>query len=121
MNRADLGKWGEREAERHLVGRRGFKILDKNWRCPLGEIDLVARQKDTLVFVEVKARDSGARLPPKFSLTAAKRRRLVLLAGYYLKLNRLSAARCRFDVVSLKRGEDGKVENLEYLRSAFTL
>lgn len=117
----NTGQWGERESERYLVARRGLKIVEKNWRCPLGEIDIIARDKNVLVFVEVKARESGGLLPPKFSLTAAKRRRLVLLARYYLKLNRLGAARCRFDVVSLTRGDDGEVEDLEYLRAAFTL
>jgi len=119
--KAETGKWGEREAERYLVSRQRFSIVEKNWRCPLVEIDIVARQKDVLVFVEVKTRSPEPYLSPKFTLTLNKRRRLGRLAKLYLKQNHITGQRCRFDVVALIRGSDGKVENLEYIRSAFSI
>ena len=76
----ELGARGERIAERHLV-RRGLTLLDRNWRCPQGEIDLVLRDGDELVFVEVKTRSSVAFGHPLEAITAAKLARLRRLAG----------------------------------------
>ena len=67
----ELGARGERLAERHLV-RSGLTLLDRNWRCPQGEIDLVLRDGDEVVFVEVKTRSSVAFGHPLEAITAAK-------------------------------------------------
>ena len=115
------GKWGEKEAERYLVSSQSFSIVEKNWHCPLGEIDIIARQKDVLVFVEVKTRSHNPYLLPKYTLTLGKRHKLIRLAKFYLKHNHITNQRCRFDVVALIRGLDGKVENLEYIRGAFSV
>jgi putative endonuclease len=76
----ELGVQGERIAERHLV-RGGMTVLDRNWRCPLGEIDLVLRDDHETVFVEVKTRSSVAFGHPLEAITAAKLARLRRLAG----------------------------------------
>jgi putative endonuclease len=93
---------------------RGLAILERNYRCRFGEIDLVARSGALLVFVEVRARRSDAFGGAAGSITAAKRRRLVATARHYLAARRVDRA-CRFDVV-LVRGAEPQVE---WLQDAF--
>jgi putative endonuclease len=97
------GLIGEDAAER-LLARHGLAILARNYRTRQGEIDLVARDGDTLVFVEVRSRASDRFGGAIESITVAKRRRLVAAARHYLsKLTREPP--CRFDVVTLEAGE----------------
>lgn len=79
----ELGRRGERLAERALAGR-GYRILDRNWRCREGEIDIVARDGDAIVFVEVKTRSSDAFGHPFEAITVAKLARLRRLAAAWL-------------------------------------
>ncbi len=80
---------------------KGYRIAARNWRCALGEIDLIARRGDLVVFVEVKTRTSRAAGAPEEALTAAKQARLVRLAQVYLSRWRGSTPACRFDVVAV--------------------
>lgn len=91
-----------------FLEREGLKILERNYRCRFGEIDLVAASGATLVFVEVRARASEAFGGAAASITAAKRRRLVAAARHYLARHRADRA-CRFDVV-LVRGRERRIE-----------
>jgi putative endonuclease len=92
----------------------GLKILERNYRCRFGEIDLVAATGATLVFVEVRARGSEAFGGAAGSITAAKRKRLVAAARHYLM--RLRTARpCRFDVILVR----GREQRIEWLPDAF--
>ena len=91
-----------------FLERQGLKILERNYRCRFGEIDLVARSGGVLVFVEVRARKSEAFGGAAGSITAAKRRRLVAAARHFLARRRVERA-CRFDVV-LVRGSEQRVE-----------
>ena len=93
---------------------RGLRIVERNYRCRFGEIDLVARSGTVLVFVEVRARQSEAFGGAAGSITAAKRRRLVAAARHYLAKHRVSRA-CRFDVVLLR----GREQEIEWLADAF--
>ncbi|MGH9321126.1 MAG: YraN family protein [Vicinamibacteria bacterium] len=98
--RPDLGARGESVAARELK-RRGYEILERRWRCRIGEIDIVARDGETLVIVEVKARaraDFGA---PVNAVNREKRRRLERLARAYLKARRLQDVMVRFDAVGV--------------------
>ena len=97
-----------------FLERSGLTILERNYRCRYGEIDIVARNGAQLVFVEVRARRSEAFGGAAGSITAAKRRRLVAAARHYLAELRSDRA-CRFDVV-LVRGEGQRVE---WLADAF--
>lgn len=114
-----LGRWGEDEAARFLH-RRGFRILARNLRLRLGEVDLIAWDGTTLVFVEVKTRRPGAPEPPQGAVDARKQARLGRLARGYLARIRASAVRCRFDVVAVT-GEPGGRARVEHLPAAFTV
>jgi putative endonuclease len=110
-----LGDRGEREAARHLK-RKGFKILLRGYRITQGEIDLIARDGDVLVFVEVKSRRQGA---PAEAVTPEKQRRLSLAALHFLKQHGLLDQRCRFDVVAIVWPEGREPRSIEHLTNAF--
>jgi putative endonuclease len=97
-----------------FLERQGLKILERNYRCRFGEIDLVAAGDAVLVFVEVRARRSDEFGGAGASITAAKRRRLVATARHYLAAHRSRRA-CRFDVVLLH----GDERRIEWLTNAF--
>jgi putative endonuclease len=113
-----LGLVGEAAAACFLK-RRGLVILARNLRSRLGEIDLLARDGPTLVFVEVKARRSWVGDPPEAAVDARKRARLVRLALGYLAAHRLGEQPCRFDVVGVSLDETGHVTGVRHLRHAF--
>lgn len=116
--RQQFGKKSEKLAAAHLK-RKGYHIVETNYRCPLGEIDIIARQKGTLVFVEVKARRSSSFGSPKAAVTAAKKRKLSMAALDYLKRSNQSDARARFDVVSIDTS--GGKNEIEVVTNAFEL
>jgi putative endonuclease len=116
--RQRYGEAGEALAAR-LLRRQGYRILETNYRTPLGEIDLIARERDTIVFVEVKARRSPHFGHPKTAVTALKQRKLSMVALYYLKTTGQSGAKARFDVVAIS-GETERPE-VEVVRNAFEL
>jgi putative endonuclease len=115
-----LGQAGEAVAVRFLK-RRGLVILARNLRSRLGEIDLLARDGSTLVFVEVKARRGLGGDPPEAAVDARKRARLVRLALGYLAARRLGEQSCRFDVVGVSLDEAGAVTGVRHLEHAFDL
>jgi putative endonuclease len=115
--RRGLGSFGELAAAAHLQ-RRGAGIVARNWRCPIGEIDLVARLGDQLLFVEVKARRSGE-LAPETGVGPAKGRRLVRLAYAYLAAEGLPPETpWRIDVIAVEIDGGGRVVRLEQIESA---
>lgn len=103
-----LGAQGEKLAARYLE-RLGLEIVQRNWRCSHGELDLVAfdREKDTLVFVEVKTRSGLGFGAPLEAITYAKARRLYQLARLWLAANDCRASRIRIDAVGVLFGESG--------------
>jgi putative endonuclease len=109
------GDRGEALAARFLQ-EQGLRIVEKNYRCRQGEIDLVCRDGSTLVFVEVRLRRSGGFGGAAESITAAKRRRLIQAARHYLA--RLGETPpCRFDAVLLKELDTA---GIEWVRDAFS-
>ena len=102
--RIALGKTGEDLACRELE-RRGYEIVDRRWRRRGGEIDIVAREADTLVFVEVKAREARYFGDAAESVTRFKRRKIVRLATEYVAVNEWIDRPCRFDVVTVHLDE----------------
>ena len=119
--RRALGIKGEEEAARFLT-RSGFAILDKNVRTRVGEIDLVAREGKTIVFVEVKTRrDLEVEPTPQAGVTTRKQNRLGKLAHGYLKSKRIRQTPCRFDVVSVIVNEEGGVKAIRHIPNAFAV
>jgi len=107
------GQAAETAAAEYLV-RAGLTILQRNFRCRFGEIDLIARDGDAVVFVEVRMRRRGDFGGAAESITGAKRARLIKAAGFYLS-SQARTPRCRFDAV-LVSGPGGGVE---WIRDAF--
>lgn len=103
-----------------LLRRHGYTIRERNFRCPLGELDFVAQHRGTLAFVEVKTRTTADFGEPFDAISPAKQRRLVRLATYYLASRRLLDRPCRFDAVSVVIAPDGRVADIELLADAFT-
>jgi len=116
--RQQFGEAGEALAAR-LLRKRGYKILETNHRNPLGEIDLIARDGDSLVFVEVKTRKSLHFGSPKWAVTPRKQRKLSMVALYYLKTTGQSQSKARFDVVAIH--STGSRPEIELVRNAFEL
>lgn len=114
-----LGRWGEQVAADHLLAD-GMHLLDRNWRCVEGELDLVAREPDgTLVFVEVKTRAGTGFGAPAEAVGRAKARRLRALACRWLADNRpADCGDLRFDVVGIVRRR-GAAPEITHLRAAF--
>ncbi|MGH3497177.1 MAG: YraN family protein [Nocardioidaceae bacterium] len=98
--RTALGAFGERLAERHLVAS-GMVILDRNWRCEIGELDLVARDGDALVAVEVKTRSTDLFGSPAEGVTPRKAVRLRRLCAHWLATHGITAGEVRVDVVGV--------------------
>jgi len=100
------GERGEAAAEAELV-RRGYAVVERNWRCRDGEIDLVCRHGETLVFVEVKTRDALGRQKPIEALSPAKKSRLLTAASRYLSEKNLWDRPCRFDLAAVTADGEG--------------
>jgi putative endonuclease len=113
------GKLGELAAKKYLQ-KHGLKYLTANFRTKRGEIDLVFRDEDCLVFVEVKAREEGGWLRPAASVDRHKRRRLSLCALEYLRLLKNPPIKIRFDIVEVLL-EDGAVIEIWHLPNTFNL
>jgi len=112
----ELGDRGEELAVRHLRSQ-GYRIVERNYRCRLGEIDCVAVQGRTLVFLEVKTRRTDEFGGPLEAVDARKRRRMTRLARYYAKEKGLSDVSQRFDVVAV--WFDGARPRIELYPNAF--
>ena len=111
-----LGRLGENLAARALAAR-GYCIRERNWRCPTGEMDIVAEDGDVLAFVEVKTRRGRAFGTPEESITPAKRARLIELAARYVQ-EREWAGDWRIDVVAVELTPGGKLLRVEILQNA---
>lgn len=114
--RRRLGLEGEAVAARWLE-ERGYRILQRNFRTPGGEVDIIAREGDTIVFVEVKCRRSTLYGVPQLAVTPLKQRQIARAARWWLQKERLLDHPARFDVVAitLREGEP----SVELIRDAF--
>ncbi len=113
----ELGIHGERTAEQHLISL-GYRILARNWRWRKGEMDLIAEQRQEIVFVEVKARRSQTYGSPEESITRAKREKLIQTAYAYLNSTNRQDSEWRIDVIAIDLKQDGSVIRLEHYVSA---
>ncbi len=99
MKKAELGKRGEELAVEHLL-KKGYRILDRNWRHNAKEIDIIARDKNKLVIVEVKSRDHEYYEHPVHAVTVQKQQFLINAADAYIRANDLNLE-TRFDVITV--------------------
>ena len=115
-----LGRTGERLAAEEL-SRRGYRILERNFHCRYGEIDLVAEQQDELVFVEVKTRRGEAWGRPEEAVTVRKQRKIVQTALHYLDQHDDGERAWRVDVVAIQMSVRGKLEEIRVYEHAFSM
>ena len=116
-NARTFGKTVEAKAAAYLRSK-GYRILEQNLRLPMGELDVVAQQGRTLVFIEVKGRRTTDFGGTAFAVDARKQARLVRLAAQYLSQRRLRHQPCRFDVV-LCQSAVGQAGEFEHIENAF--
>jgi putative endonuclease len=112
------GKKGEELAALYLA-EKGYHIIERNYRCRFGEIDIVAQEGETLVFVEVKSRRSDSYGDPQLAVNREKRKKISLISLAYLSEKRLQNRTARFDVVAVKMLPAG--HRVELIRNAFEL
>ena len=119
MKRKELGDLGEKLA-RDFLRKRGYRIRETNFRCPQGEIDIVAEHDDYLVFVEVRTRTSLSFGTPEESITASKKEKLVSLALTYLQTHNDLPPLWRIDVVAIELDQRGKASRIELIENAIS-
>ncbi len=117
--RKRLGAFGEGLAQDYLKSQ-GYKIIDKNFRCCFGEVDIVAEDNNSIVFIEVKTRSSLAFGTPKDAISMKKKTSLTKVASAYLKKSELTHRSARFDVVSILI-TDKEGAKIELIKNAFDL
>ncbi len=115
-SKRQTGAFGEEIAAAHLT-KLGYRILEKNYRCPLGEIDMVAREGGQIVFVEVKSRRNEQYGDPQSAVDRKKQQKISMIAQYYLKEKRLYGRQARFDVLAVRLLPEG--HRIELIRNAF--
>ncbi len=100
------GKCGENIAAKYLKNH-GYKIVERNYYCKFGEIDVIALNEDMLVFIEIKTRSSRKTIPPEFTVTKPKQNKIKKTARHYIGKHSILNRDCRFDIVAitLENGE----------------
>ncbi len=116
--RALLGRSGEHQAERFLRRKR-YRTVARNYRCPMGEIDLIVLDGQTVVFVEVKTRSDADHTDPQDAVNEAKQERIGRCARYFLRQTQSEHRVCRFDVVAITKMPD-RSSRVEHFIEAFT-
>ena len=117
MKRRDVGILGEKLA-RDFLEKRGYHIWQTNYRCPEGEIDIVAKHKDFLVFIEVRTKKSLAFGSPEESITPTKMERLRTVAAHYQQTHTDLPLSWRIDVVAVELDQTGKISRIELIENA---
>jgi putative endonuclease len=115
----ELGKLGEDAAERYLL-QSGYEILERNFRSQQGEVDIIARDGEFLVFVEVKSYSFRSYGSPAGAVRKSKKQSIIHAAQTYLYKNRIDNIYCRFDVVTIYRRTDGS-RIIDLYKNAFTV
>ena len=116
LTSARIGRTGERKAAAFLR-KQGYRVVERNWRSPMGEVDIIAVDGEHLAFVEVKTRSGAGFGDPLEAVGPDKRRRIIQSAQWYARQERLEDVPLRFDVVSVRR--TGRHYSLELTRNAF--
>ncbi len=112
-----LGDYGERMACEYLSGH-GYKVIERNFSCKAGEVDIVALQEDNVVFIEVKTRSTERYGAPSEAVSKAKQQKMIKTALYYMQANRLLDYMCRFDVIEIIIDEEDN-RRVNLIKDAF--
>jgi putative endonuclease len=115
-----VGRWGERLAAGYLR-LAGYRILDRNFRCPMGEIDIIARKRNLLVFVEVRTRHAGSLQHPLETIDHVKIARTVNAAKIYLMRFKRPYPYCRFDILGITTGTLFTERFIRHVKDAFNI
>jgi putative endonuclease len=118
MRRIRTGKQGEDIAVAHLR-KTGYQIVAQNYRCLYGEVDIIARDGDTIVFIEVKSRKSETFGQPQEAVGLEKQKKLSRISLHYLQQKRLESCNARFDVIAVKMLPGGT--RIDLIQNAFNL
>jgi putative endonuclease len=105
----DKGRDAEQAAVDYLISR-GYRIVDRNFTCKIGEIDVIAEHDGEVVFVEVRSSRAGSFIDPAYSVNRTKQRKIIRTAQVYLARHFREMPPCRFDVVLIRRGQDPEIE-----------
>ncbi len=114
--RKKVGADGEDQAAKYLKAK-GYRIIEMNWHCWLGEIDIISKDADTLVFCEVKTRSNQSLGHPLEAITVSKQEKLRRLGEAYIQVTPNNDTPLRFDVISIIANGDGN--SLEHIKDAF--
>ncbi len=117
MDRQEVGKLGE-EAARKFLKKQGYRIREAGFRCRHGEIDIIAQQKDSLVFVEVRTKSNLDFGTPEESITRAKKEKLIATALTYATTHQDMPSLWRIDVVAVELDDKGKTKRIELIENA---
>jgi putative endonuclease len=117
MDRQEVGKLGERAAQKFLK-KRGYRVRETGFRCRHGEIDIIAQQKDSLVFVEVRTKTNLDFGTPEESITQAKKERLIASALTYTATHQGIPPLWRIDVVAIELDDKGKTKRIDLIENA---
>ena len=117
MDRQQVGKLGEKAAQKFLK-KRGYRIRETGFRCRHGEIDIIAQQKDCLVFIEVRTKRNLEFGTPEESITQAKKERLIASALTYTTTQQNIPSLWRIDVVAIELDDRGKAKHVELIENA---
>ncbi len=117
MNRQEVGKLGEKLAQKFLK-KKGYHIRETNFYCPRGEIDIIARRGDYLVFIEVRTKSNLDFGTPEESITQSKKEKLIASALTYINTHQNLPSLWRIDVVAIEVNDKGKTERIELIQNA---
>lgn len=112
QNNKQIGSYYETYAKDYLL-KKGYELIQMNFRCRFGEIDMIAKDGEYTVFIEIKYRSNQKCGLPRESVTYYKRQKILGVAKYYLMKNRLSDTPCRFDVIEIFK------EDIHHIQNAF--
>ncbi|GGG80943.1 YraN family protein [Paenibacillus radicis (ex Gao et al. 2016)] len=113
------GEIGEAAAFRYL-SETGFAVIERNWRCRIGELDLIASRDGLLIIVEVRTRRAGGRFGTAAeSVDRRKQQKLAVLAQFYMRQHIITDQSVRFDVIAVTLGRDNAVLELKHIEAAF--
>lgn len=118
QQRINIGKHGE-DLARSYLERHNYTILQRNFRCKLGEIDIVAQDRGMVVFVEVRTQTSNAYGPAYNTVTFSKQKQVKRVALYYISKYNLVNTQIRFDVIGITLNPDAEEYQLDHIQNAF--